>query len=143
MQFETKIVNGKPSIYFASGNFYIKSAFLFFKIINILIDSSKPSYTKKVNTKDKRATKAIRDSYDISGEVDHVKPSPRNISKNTNEVQTKLAANIKKNSNNNNSNNGLTLKPDQLLSLLSAIQSNGAQIKIGKKVYLKFFSKSF
>lgn len=68
-----------------------------------------------------------------------MKKSPRNVPKASVEVQTNSkSANNKKSS---VANNGLTLKPEQLMSLLSAIQSNGAQIKIGN--FLRLISLSF
>jgi len=59
MQFETKIINGKPNIFFKQEPTI--------KVFNPL---------KKVNIKDKQAKKDLLRSIDISGEIDMVRPSP-------------------------------------------------------------------
>lgn len=101
---------------------------------------------QQYKTKDKLATKAINDSLEISGETDHVKLSPRSL-KSTG-VQTQLmskqqqslksgaaskksSTNVSNKINTSKTSNGVSLSPNQLMSIISAIQSDGAQIIIG------------
>lgn len=71
----------------------------------------------KINTRDTRAKKEIRKSYQVNGEIDVVKPSPRSTTttqaKNANATNKKDAAN----------KNEIRLTQDQLMALLSAIKS--------------------
>ena len=77
MQFETKIINGKPNIFFKQEPTI--------KVFNPL---------KKLNIKDKQAKKDLLRSIDISGEIDMVRPSPHSSD----------AMSIQKNNNINNKN---------------------------------------
>ncbi|CAF0907856.1 unnamed protein product [Brachionus calyciflorus] len=95
MQFETRIIDGKPSIFYK--------------------DDAPKTNIKKPNTKNKQAKKDIHRSMDISGEIDMVKPSPRQINvKNTEKI--KSITNVL-------NQNGIKLTPDQLINLISQVQT--------------------
>ncbi|RNA02953.1 hypothetical protein BpHYR1_045007 [Brachionus plicatilis] len=96
MEFETRIVNGKPSIYYKN-------------------DIQK-NVIKKVNTKDAKNKKEIKKSMGISGEVDKVKPSPRQNELQT-ENQLKLIYSVL-------NQNGVKMSQNQLAAFLEQIQKN-------------------
>jgi len=105
MQFETKIINGKPSIFFKQESTV--------KVFNPL---------RKLNTKDKQAKKDLLRSIDISGEIDMVRPSPHSldamsIQKNTNNNRIKQNGFQTNNNNKSESNSApkqqqISLKPN-------------------------------
>jgi hypothetical protein len=86
---------------------------------------------KKYKTKDKRLTQKIRDSVDIGGELDSVKLSPRHNKPRTSDGQMNPRKPNSRPGLNTKKDNGVVLNPDQLMSIISAIQTDGAQIEIG------------
>ncbi len=85
----------------------------------------------KVTTKDKEKRKEIRKSMGVGGEIDLVKPSPRDsVMNNMKNSKINDKASLV---NSTLSKNGINLTEAQLAAILSAIQSS--EVKKGK--YLK------
>jgi hypothetical protein len=123
MQFETKLIDGKPSIFFKDGmDFSFISIFcpLTNHLFSIFLsEPEKTAPLKKLNTKDKRIKKDIRKSMEIPGEVDLVKPSPRDGATIKNQkinIDPKSLHSLKQ--------KGLNLSEEQLLAILNVIQNN-------------------
>ena len=131
MQFETRIVNGKPSIFYKEGKLFEK----LFKTQNFsdlkennFKEPSRIAAAKKVTTKDKEKKKEIRKSLGVGGEIDMVKPSPRENAKNSKSTKGNLM-------NSTLSKNGINLTEAQLAAILNAIQNNEITIKKGKIIF--------
>lgn len=118
MEFETRIIDGKPSIFFKNGKNLVSNLFIYRKLKRHL-DPQKSS--SKVNTKNLKAKKDIKKSLEISGEEVKVKPSPHQ-NEIQNENQLKLIYNVL-------NQNGVKLSQNQIFSLLDQIQKNDQDSK--------------